>query len=183
MTNHGNQRAVVVTGASTGIGKAIALALDANGFRVFAGVRKKSDGAALSREAANTLTPIILDVTDRSSIARSVETVTASTNGELYGLVNNAGVWGASVADDDLDKTLADYERIVGSNMKGEYLFGRAVIPIMLAQGTGGEIVNIATDHMVTCGTPNDLCPGLPSCPSSQPGGWPRPRLRAGCST
>ena len=80
-------------------------------------------------------------------------------------LINNAGVWGASTADDDLDKSIADYESIVGTNLKGEYLFGRAVIPIMLAQARGGDIVNIATDHMVTCGTPDHVCPDLESCP------------------
>ena len=54
---------------------------------------------------------------------------------------------------------------IVGTNLKGEYLMGRAVIEQLLAQGRGGEIVNIATDHMVTCGSPFELCPGLDTCP------------------
>jgi NAD(P)-dependent dehydrogenase (short-subunit alcohol dehydrogenase family) len=84
--------------------------------------------------------------------------------GSIDILVNNAGVWGVSVADDDLDKSLEDYEQIVGTNLKGEYLFGRAVIPIMIEQGKGGEIVNIATDHMVTCGTPYFCCPKLEAC-------------------
>ena len=92
MTNQGNERAVVVTGASTGIGRAIALALDAEGFRVFAGVRKQADGAALSQEATQALRPVLLDVTDGSSIARALATVEAETDAGLYGLVNNAGV-------------------------------------------------------------------------------------------
>jgi NADP-dependent 3-hydroxy acid dehydrogenase YdfG len=78
MTNEG-QPAVAVTGASTGIGKTIALAFDANGFRVFAGVRKEADGLALRREARHGLTPVLLDVTDESAIARAVETVAART--------------------------------------------------------------------------------------------------------
>ena len=92
MTDQQRQQAVVVTGASTGIGKSIALALDANGFRVFAGVRKESDGAALSREATGSLAPVMLDVTDEGSITRALGTVAAQTDAELYGLVNNAGV-------------------------------------------------------------------------------------------
>ena len=92
MTNKETERAVVVTGASTGIGKAIALALDARGLRVFAGVRKEADGEELRREAGPCLTPVLLDVTDDSSIARAVETVAKLANGRLYGLVNNAGV-------------------------------------------------------------------------------------------
>jgi len=61
--------AVVVTGASRGIGKACALYLDKLGFQVFAGVRRLEDGAALQREAGEHLTPILLDVTDAASIA------------------------------------------------------------------------------------------------------------------
>lgn len=92
MTHPEDRRAVVVTGASTGIGRAIALALDARGFKVFAGVRKPADGEALSRDASSELTPVLLDVTDGSSIARAVKTVAAETGAGLYGLVNNAGV-------------------------------------------------------------------------------------------
>jgi NAD(P)-dependent dehydrogenase (short-subunit alcohol dehydrogenase family) len=92
MTKRQNERAVVVTGASTGIGKAIALALAASGFKVFAGVRKQSDAEALEREAEGTLTPLLLDVTDASSISRAAETVAALTDGRLYGLINNAGI-------------------------------------------------------------------------------------------
>ena len=140
MTNHGNQRAVVVTGASTGIGKAIALALDANGFQVFAGVRKQSDGAALSREAVNTLTPIILDVTDRSSIARAVETVTASTNGELYGLVNNAGV-GLSGPLELVP--ISETRKLMEVNVIGLIATTKAFAPLL--RKARGRIVNIGS--------------------------------------
>ena len=85
-----SRRAVVVTGASSGIGKATALHLDQLGFRVFAGVRKKADGQALSENASNKLKPILLDVTEDGSIAAAVDTVTRTTSGELFGLVNNA---------------------------------------------------------------------------------------------
>ena len=57
-------KTVVITGASSGIGRASALALDRNGFRVFAGVRKEADGDALRRSASDALTPIFIDVTD-----------------------------------------------------------------------------------------------------------------------
>jgi len=84
-------RAVVITGASTGIGRACALALDAKGFRVYAGVRNDSDGRAL-REASTRLQPVHLDVTDAASIATMTEQVTRETGDEgLAGLVNNAG--------------------------------------------------------------------------------------------
>ena len=87
-----NEKAVVITGASTGIGKATALHLDRQGFKVFAGVRKETDAQALKQEASNKLRPILLDVTDGNSIAAAVDTIARETGGELYELVNNAGV-------------------------------------------------------------------------------------------
>ena len=85
--------AVVITGASTGIGKATALRLDRHGHHVFAGVRKESDGDALKQEASGSLTPLLIDVTDEKSIAGAVDMV-ADAVGErgLAGLVNNAGI-------------------------------------------------------------------------------------------
>src|SRR3990172_6772775 len=87
------EKGVVITGSSTGIGEAAALHLDALGFRVFAGVRKTSDGLNLSRRASPRLTPIILDVTDAHGIAESAAQVkeVMGENG-LAGLVNNAGI-------------------------------------------------------------------------------------------
>ncbi len=60
--------AVVITGASTGIGRACALSLDALDFRVFAGVRKAEDGESLRRATSARLTPVFIDVTDEQSI-------------------------------------------------------------------------------------------------------------------
>lgn len=59
-----NQKAIVVTGASTGIGKATALRLSQAGFTVFAGVRKEADAEVLQREM--TVTPVLLDVTNET---------------------------------------------------------------------------------------------------------------------
>jgi NAD(P)-dependent dehydrogenase (short-subunit alcohol dehydrogenase family) len=85
-------RAAVITGASTGIGRACALALDAKGFRVFAGVRKEPDGQALREAGSARLTPVHLDVTDAESIAAMAELVGGEVgDAGLAGLVNNAG--------------------------------------------------------------------------------------------
>src|SRR5271167_493880 len=98
MANNGNGSGVtgggvVITGASTGIGRECALHLDRRGFRVFAGVRKAADGEALARAASARLTPLILDVTDARSVTESAATVKlALGNAPLVGIVNNAGI-------------------------------------------------------------------------------------------
>jgi NAD(P)-dependent dehydrogenase (short-subunit alcohol dehydrogenase family) len=84
-------KAVVITGASTGIGKATALRLSQSGFQVFAGVRKEADAEALQREMK--VTPILLEVTNNTQINEAVAKVKASMgDAGLYGLVNNAGI-------------------------------------------------------------------------------------------
>lgn len=170
----------IVTGAAVGLGNAYAIALAKAGVNVaVCDIREDIEG--LPNELRKLGVQSVGWKAD-VSIPADVRTVVDGTKaafGSIDILINNAGVWGASVADDPLDKSLTDYDRILGTNMKGEYLFGRAVIPIMIAQGKGGEIVNIATDHMVTCGTPHNVCPNLPTCPWSQPQpsfqGPPRP--------
>lgn len=84
---------VVVTGASSGIGRACALLLARTGFQVFGGVRKDSDARSLQDESEGHLTPLLLDVTDPDIIAESVAIVAEAVGGAgLAGLVNNAGV-------------------------------------------------------------------------------------------
>jgi NAD(P)-dependent dehydrogenase (short-subunit alcohol dehydrogenase family) len=85
--------AVVITGASSGIGRACALDLARRGFRVFATVRKEEDAAALKADAPTRLTPVIADVTQPDDIARLRATVVEELHGTpLRGVVNNAGV-------------------------------------------------------------------------------------------
>jgi NAD(P)-dependent dehydrogenase (short-subunit alcohol dehydrogenase family) len=85
--------AVVVTGASTGIGKATALHLDSLGLRVFAGVRRDEDGEGLRRDSSDRLTPIRLDVTDAEQVAQAARQVgEAVRDSRLAGIVNNAGI-------------------------------------------------------------------------------------------
>ncbi|MEM9623055.1 MAG: SDR family oxidoreductase [Pseudomonadota bacterium] len=159
-------KTAIVTGAAVGLGLSYARALAAAGVNL--GVCDvREDILELPEQLAEHNVRVLAwqaDVAQPDQV-RTVVDGTADGLGGIDILINNAGVWGASVADDNLDKSLADYEQIIGTNLKGEYLFGRAVIPIMIEQGRGGEIVNIATDHMVTCGTPALRCPGGVKCP------------------
>jgi NAD(P)-dependent dehydrogenase (short-subunit alcohol dehydrogenase family) len=85
-------RTVLVTGASTGIGRATALRLDADGWRVFAGIRNPADGESLRAAASERLLPVTIDVTEPEQIAAAAELIEAESDGGLDGLVNNAGV-------------------------------------------------------------------------------------------
>lgn len=86
-------RAVVITGAGSGIGAACALSLDRLGWRVFAGVHHSEEGDALTQHASDRLTPLVLDVTDATSMTTAVQAVTTALGeGRLAGLINSAGV-------------------------------------------------------------------------------------------
>lgn len=84
---------VLVTGASTGIGRACALRLDRLGHLVFAGVRKGADAEALRAQASGRLVPVMLDVTDAALVDDLAAAVQAAVGDRgLGGLVNNAGI-------------------------------------------------------------------------------------------
>jgi NAD(P)-dependent dehydrogenase (short-subunit alcohol dehydrogenase family) len=83
---------VLISGSSTGIGRACALRLDRAGFRVFAGVRNRGDAESLDAEGSERLEPVILDVTDEGTIEATHERIEQVTGGRLAGLVNNAGI-------------------------------------------------------------------------------------------
>lgn len=86
-------KSVLITGASTGIGRASALRMDAEGWRVFATVRREEDAEELRRAGSQRLLPLLLDVTDPERIAATAARVAAEVGpGGLAGLVNNAGI-------------------------------------------------------------------------------------------
>ncbi len=134
-------RGVVVTGASTGIGRATALRLDRLGFQVFAGVRKEADGQSLKAEASGRLSPLMLDVTDESSIASAANAV-SKVVGErgLAGLVNNAGI---TVPGPIEFLPIEDVRRQIDVNVIGQIAVTQAFL-LMIRQGRG-RIVNIGS--------------------------------------
>lgn len=83
---------MVITGASTGIGRACALHLDALGFTVLAGVRRVEDGEALRAVASARLVPLQIDITDAESIGAATAEVERLAPDGLAALVNNAGI-------------------------------------------------------------------------------------------
>ena len=137
----GNARAVVITGASTGIGAACAFHLDRLGFTVFAGVRKPEDGARLQQSGSDRLIPILLDVTDQPSIQRSIEIVSERVGVTgLYGLVNNAGI---AVSAPLEAIPLPDLRRQLEVNVIGQVAVTQAFL--MLIRQARGRIVNMGS--------------------------------------
>ena len=100
---------VLVTGASSGIGRACALDLTRRGFRVFGGVRKEEDAEVLRSDG---IAPVLLDVTDADAIARVRDEIDAALGDEpLAGLVNNAGVGiGGPIETIELDDLRRQFE-------------------------------------------------------------------------
>lgn len=86
-------RAVLVTGASQGIGRACALALHGRGFHILAGVLTEAEGEQVATSLGERCTPLVFDVTDAAQIARAAEfAFAAAGSAGLYGLVNCAGM-------------------------------------------------------------------------------------------
>lgn len=92
--NMDDKCAVVITGASSGIGNACSLFLDQMGYRVFAGVRTASAAEKLKTEASSRLVPVTLDITDAARIRLAVQEIKTKlgNTGRLVGLINNAGI-------------------------------------------------------------------------------------------
>ncbi len=134
------RRTALVTGASTGIGRATALELARCGFAVLAGVRKPEDGEALQTSATGELEPVIIDVTDAASIEAAAATVSEQAGGGLAGLVNNAGVAYTGplefVALDDLRHQLE-------VNLIGHLAVTQAMLPEL--RKARGRIVNVTS--------------------------------------
>lgn len=132
--------AVLITGASKGIGLACALRLDAMGFRVFAGFRADHDAVHLRTAASDRLVPLRLDITDESLVAGAVDTVARATGGTLWGLVNNAGIVVAGPLEAiPFDELRRQFE----VNVFGTLRVTRAVLPLLRA--SRGRIVNISS--------------------------------------
>jgi short-subunit dehydrogenase len=137
----GNARAVVITGASTGIGAACALRLDRLGFTVFAGVRRSEDGVALQQAASDRLVPLELDVTDLTTIQKSQAVVSEATRDRgLFGLINNAGI---AVVGPLEAVPISDLRQQLEVNVIGQVAVTQAFLP--LVRQARGRIVNMGS--------------------------------------
>jgi len=143
-------QAALVTGAASGIGAGCAKALAEAGANV-AVCDIDSSGAAVATELeASTGSAVVfseVDVPDAEGVKAFVDD-TVARFGRLDIVVANAGVWRSTdPLGDDWETTVSQFDLLVGTNLRGLFLTGRAAIP-HLAAGGGGHIVNIATDHI-----------------------------------
>jgi NAD(P)-dependent dehydrogenase (short-subunit alcohol dehydrogenase family) len=132
---------VVISGASTGIGRTCALYLDQLGFEVFAGVRREEDGQALQAQASARLRPFFLEITRPADLARAAEQVTGAVGSQgLAGLVNNAGIaLGGPLEFVDLAELRHQFE----INVVGQVALTQAFLPL-LRQGRG-RLINMSS--------------------------------------
>lgn len=131
------QKAVLVTGASTGIGRKITERLAAEGYFVYAGARKDKD--LLELDAIQNVDSVRLDVTSPADIAAAVETITKAGRG-LYGLVNNAGV---AIVGPILQTKDEDFDFLMDVNVYGPYRITRAFSPLLIE--AKGRITSISS--------------------------------------
>jgi NAD(P)-dependent dehydrogenase (short-subunit alcohol dehydrogenase family) len=136
-------KSVVITGASSGLGKAAAIRLSELGYRVFAGVRTECSAAELCRVPPSTgeLIPVVLDVTDATSIARAGERVEQECSDTgLWAVINNAGVCiSAPLECVPMDVMRTQLE----TNVVGALAVLQRLLPLLRA--SGGRIVNVSS--------------------------------------
>jgi NAD(P)-dependent dehydrogenase (short-subunit alcohol dehydrogenase family) len=134
----------LVTGASSGIGRHLALLLAAAGAKVALAARRTDLLAAAAREIeadGGTAFPVALDVTRADSVAAAVAAAEAAL-GPLTLLVNNAGV---TVAKPVLEHTEADWDHVLDTNLKGAWLMAQEFARHLVACERPGRIVNITS--------------------------------------
>lgn len=137
-------RSVLVTGASRGIGRAVAHALATAGARVFLVARSHGDLEALAVELGGQASAHVCDLTDAAQVATTVADIIAGAKGHIDILVNNAGVFPLAAIADTAPDT---FEQTLAANLVAPFRLLHAVLPAMRARGQG---------HVVTIGSVAD---------------------------
>jgi len=136
-------KAAIVTGAGTGIGRAIALALAREGAKVAVAGRRRDkleEVAQAIRKAGGEALVVVCDVTKEAD-ARKAVSEAENAFGLVNVLVNNAGALSVSTVESISE---AEWDRLMATNLKGPFLMSRAVLPAMRRAG-GGAIVNVGS--------------------------------------
>ncbi|MDD5269059.1 MAG: SDR family NAD(P)-dependent oxidoreductase [Methylococcales bacterium] len=133
--------AVLITGASSGIGRECAIALDQLGFTVFAGVRKIEHGHSLMQQASKRINPILLDIADDEQISSAVTTMTKQLpEAGFVGIINNAGI---ALTGPLECVTRSAFQRQLEINVVSQVALIQAFLPLL--RRYRGRIVNISS--------------------------------------
>ncbi len=133
-------KSVLVTGTSSGIGRATVRQLAGQGWQVFAGVRNQADARSLAAEPGEVV-PVELDVTSAEQIEAAREQVMAVTGGGLDALVNNAGIGVAGPLEALPPDALRE---ILDVNVVGQVAVTQAFLPLLRASG-GGRVLFVGS--------------------------------------
>ncbi len=139
-----SKETILVTGASQGLGRQFARVLAAHGAAVALAARQTEKLKSLEEEIrgkGGRAAAVALDVADTASIARAVDAAEAAL-GPVTVLINNAGIAIEKLAT---EQTEADWDAVIGANLKGAYFLATEVARRMIARKQSGNIVNIAS--------------------------------------
>ena len=134
-------RVVIVTGASRGIGAGTARAISESGGSVVLVARSGDDLATVAASLPGPSRVVVGAVEDPALPMQAV--AAAAEMGDLWGLVNNAGISPAYAPTAETSDE--EWEQILAVNLRAAAAFARAVLPAMVAAGTGGRIVNLSS--------------------------------------
>ncbi len=139
-------RAVLITGASSGIGRACALDLAGDGWLVYAGVRREEAAAELRSAGEGRIVPLMLDVTDAGQIAAAAEMIARQVDARnlpgLHGLVNNAGIVVAGPIECIPIQRLREQFEV---NVVGQVAVTQAMLSLLRRPRPGGRVVNVGS--------------------------------------
>lgn len=135
----GKKKTAVITGAGTGIGKAIAIGLAQLGYKTILVGRNKQNLEDVAKQIGSNAGIVQLDITNKPAVKEAVSRIVAE-NGGIDVLVNNAGIHfsgSVEILEDEFDQLLA-------TNLTGQYLVLKEIVPVMKAQQSG-YIFNVAS--------------------------------------
>src|SRR5918997_4112231 len=183
----GQQRVAVVTGGASGIGRATAARLVDDGFRLAV--------VDLSPDPGSPVVAIKADVSDAIDVERAIHEVLTEF-GRIDVLVNNAGISGSAEATTCHETPVDEWDRVFAVNVRGPFLCTRAVLPVMMRQGSGHVITvasaaglvafpgrcaytaskgaalqfakSVAVDYAAAGIRSNAVCPGMVATPMTQ---------------
>ncbi len=139
-----SREVILITGASQGLGRQFARVLSAHGAAVALAARQTHKLKALEDEIkakGGRAAAVEMDVTSTASIAKAID-ATESALGPVTVLINNAGIAVEKLA---VEQSEADWDAVIGANLKGAYFAATEVARRMIARKSGGNIINIAS--------------------------------------